>query len=152
MGRRERSRCLVAGLLGFATLALLFFAAAAIAAPPLRGTLDRSFGSDGTAVPNLEGGLADMAIDRKGRIVTAGYTSHGDFLLARFHSDGSLDDAYDAYEQAVEDAGYDVLFKEKEEEDAEISYKGEGTTGQIALRAVCGEDDKLVVHITNRPA
>jgi len=66
--------------------------------------------------------------------------------------DGSLDDAYDAYEQAVEDAGYDVLFKEKEEEDAEISYKGEGTTGQIALRAVCGEDDKLVVHITNRPA
>ena len=65
--------------------------------------------------------------------------------------DGSLDDAYDAYEQAVEDAGYNVLFKEKEEKDAEISYEGEGTTGQIALRAVCGEDDKLVVHITNRP-
>jgi len=66
--------------------------------------------------------------------------------------DGSLDDAYDAYEQAVEDAGYNVLFKEKEEDDAEISYEGESTTGQIALRAVCGEDDKLVVHITNRPA
>jgi hypothetical protein len=65
--------------------------------------------------------------------------------------DGSLDDAYDAYEQAVEDAGYNVLFKEKEENDAEISYEGEGTTGQIALRAVCGEDDRLVVHITNRP-
>ena len=32
--------------------------------------------------------------------------------------DGSLDDAYDAYEQAVEDAGYNVLFKEKEEDDA----------------------------------
>ena len=66
--------------------------------------------------------------------------------------EGNLDDAYDAYEKAVEGAGYDVLFKEKEEEDAEISYKGEKTTGQIALRAVCGEDDKLVVHITNRPA
>jgi hypothetical protein len=65
---------------------------------------------------------------------------------------GSLDDAYDAYEKAVDDAGYDVLFKEKEEDDAEISYKGGGTTGQIALRAVCGEDDKLVVHITSRPA
>ena len=48
-------------------------------------------------------------------------------------------------------AGYKVLFKEKEEDDAEISYEGEGTTGQVALRAVCGEDDKLVVHITNRP-
>jgi hypothetical protein len=64
---------------------------------------------------------------------------------------GGLDDAYDAYEQAVESAGYNVLFKEKEEDDAEISYEGGGTTGQIALRDVCGEDDKLVVHITNRP-
>jgi len=65
--------------------------------------------------------------------------------------EGDLDSAYDAYEQAVESAGYDVLFKEKEEDDAEISYKGGGTTGQIALRAVCGEEDKLVVHITSRP-
>jgi len=65
--------------------------------------------------------------------------------------DGDIDAAYDAYEQSVDDAGYDVLFKEKEEDDAEISYEGEGTTGQIALRAVCGEEDKLVVHITNRP-
>jgi hypothetical protein len=65
---------------------------------------------------------------------------------------GSLDDAYDAYEQAFENGGaYKILFKEKEEDDAEISYEGEGTTGQVALRAVCGEDDKLVVHITNRP-
>src|SRR5262245_35863213 len=66
--------------------------------------------------------------------------------------DGDIDSGYDAYEEAVDDAGYNVLFKEKEEDDAEISYEGEGTTGQIALRAVCGEDDKLVVHITNRPA
>jgi hypothetical protein len=64
---------------------------------------------------------------------------------------GSLDAAYDAYESAVNGAGYDVLFKEKEDKDAEISYKGGGTTGQIALRDVCGESDKLVVHITNRP-
>jgi len=64
---------------------------------------------------------------------------------------GSLDDAYNAYEQAVKAAGYKVLFKEKEDKDAEISYEGGGTTGQIALRDVCGESDKLVVHITNRP-
>jgi hypothetical protein len=64
---------------------------------------------------------------------------------------GSLDDAYSAYESAVAAAHYDVLFKEKEDKDAEISYKGGGTTGQIALRDVCGESDKLVVHITNRP-
>ena len=65
--------------------------------------------------------------------------------------DGDIDSGYDAYEQAVDGAGYNVLFKEKEEDDAEISYEGEGTTGQIALRAACGEDDKIVVHITNRP-
>ena len=64
---------------------------------------------------------------------------------------GGLDDAYDAYEQAIDSGDYKVLFKEKEEDDAEISYEGEATTGQVALRAVCGEDDKLVVHITNRP-
>jgi ABC-type oligopeptide transport system substrate-binding subunit len=64
--------------------------------------------------------------------------------------DGDLDAAYDAYEKAVGDAGYNVLFKEKEEDDAEISYEGGGKTGQIALRDAC-ENDKLAVHITNRP-
>jgi hypothetical protein len=63
--------------------------------------------------------------------------------------DGDLDAAYDAYEKAVDGAGYNVLFKEKEEDDAEISYEGGGHTGQIALRDSC--DDKLAVHITNRP-
>ena len=65
--------------------------------------------------------------------------------------DGDIDSAYDAYEKAVGDSAYDVLFKEKEEDDAEISYEGEGTTGQIALRNVCGDSDKVVVHITSRP-
>ena len=63
---------------------------------------------------------------------------------------GDLDAAYEAYEKAVDDAGYNVLFKEKEEDDAEISYEGAGHTGQIALRDAC-DNDKLAVHITNRP-
>jgi hypothetical protein len=64
---------------------------------------------------------------------------------------GNLDDAYSAYEQAVSAASYTATHKEKEEDDAEINYEGGGTTGQIALRDVCGTEDKLVVHITNRP-
>ena len=64
--------------------------------------------------------------------------------------DGDLDGAYDAYERALEAAGYDVLFKEKEEDDAEISYEGAAHTGQVALRDAC-DNDKLAVHITNRP-
>jgi hypothetical protein len=65
--------------------------------------------------------------------------------------DGSLDDAYDNYQSAVDAAGYDVLFDEKEDHDAEISYKTDGFTGQIALREECGDSDKIYVHITNRP-
>jgi hypothetical protein len=65
--------------------------------------------------------------------------------------DGDLDSAYAAYGEVVVDSGYNVLFKEKEEDDAEISYEGEGTTGQIALRNVCDDPDKVVVRITSRP-
>jgi hypothetical protein len=63
-----------------------------------------------------------------------------------------LDEAYNEYKDQVEQAGYDILFNEKEEHDAEISYKGSGRTGQIALRDNCTEEDTTRVHITSRPA
>jgi hypothetical protein len=73
-------------------------------------------------------------------IVVAGYWASG------------LDEAYDEFKDQVAQAGYDILFTEKEEDDAEISYKGSGRTGQIALREDCSEDDTTRVHITSRPA
>jgi hypothetical protein len=63
-----------------------------------------------------------------------------------------LDEAYEEFKDQVDQAGYTVLFTEKEEHDAEISYKGSGRTGQIALRDDCTEDDTTRVHITSRPA
>jgi hypothetical protein len=63
-----------------------------------------------------------------------------------------LDEAYEEFKDQVEQAGYTVLFNEKEEHDAEISYSGSGRTGQIALRDDCTEADTTRVHITNRPA
>jgi hypothetical protein len=63
-----------------------------------------------------------------------------------------IDEAYKEFKDQVEQAGYTVLFNEKEEHDAEISYKGSGRTGQIALRDDCAEADTTRVHITNRPA
>ena len=68
--------------------------------------------------------------------------------------DSGLDEAYTEWQREFETAGYTILFKEKEEDDAEISYKSAdgSTTGQVAFRAECGEGDKIVVHITNRPA
>jgi hypothetical protein len=62
-----------------------------------------------------------------------------------------LDEAYKEYRDQVGEAGYDVLFTEKEDHDAEISYRGSGRTGQIALRDDCKEGDTTRVHITSRP-
>jgi hypothetical protein len=63
-----------------------------------------------------------------------------------------IDEAYKEFKDQVEEAGYKVLFNEKEEHDAEISYSGSGRTGQIALRDDCAESDTTRVHITSRPA
>jgi hypothetical protein len=65
---------------------------------------------------------------------------------------GSVEDAHDEYKKELEGAGFKILFDELEEHDSEISWKGEGRTGQVALREECGENDKIYVHITNRPA
>ena len=65
--------------------------------------------------------------------------------------EGDLKEAHDEYVKEFEAAGYQVLFEELEEHDSEVSWKGEGRTGQVALRDDCG-GDKIYVHITNRPA
>jgi hypothetical protein len=79
-------------------------------------------------------------------------TAAGPSVLVDATYDGDVAAGYSAYEKAVGDAGYKVLRKEKEEDDAEIEYQGGGKTGQIALRNACGESDKIAVNITNRPA
>jgi hypothetical protein len=65
---------------------------------------------------------------------------------------GSVKDAHDEYKKELQGAGYKILFDELEEHDSEVSWKGEGRTGQVALREECGDSDKTYVHITNRPA
>jgi hypothetical protein len=64
--------------------------------------------------------------------------------------DGDVEEAHDEFEKELEGAGFDILFNELEEHDSEISWKGEGRTGQVALREECGDSDKTYVHITNR--
>jgi hypothetical protein len=66
---------------------------------------------------------------------------------------GDVEEAHDEYLKELKGVGYDILFDEVEApNDSEISWKGEGRTGQVALRNECGESDKTYVHITNRPA
>lgn len=64
---------------------------------------------------------------------------------------GELETAYERFKAALEGAGYDVLFDEIEDEDSEVSYKGGGRTGQVALRKNCEQSGRISVHITSRP-
>lgn len=65
---------------------------------------------------------------------------------------GSLQDAYDEYKKELQASGFKILFDEIEDHDSEVSWEGEGRSGQVALREECGQSDKIYVHITNRPA
>lgn len=75
----------------------------------------------------------------------------GPTRVVNAYYDGGLEDAYEAYKDAFESAEYDVLFDEREEADAEVSYAAPGgaTTGLVALKATC-EDDRVSVRITSR--
>lgn len=66
--------------------------------------------------------------------------------------EGSIQQGHDAYKSAFEQAGYDVLFDEVEEHDTEVAWRGQGRSGQVALRDECGEDDRMYLKVTNRPA
>jgi len=66
---------------------------------------------------------------------------------------GDVEEAHEEFQKEHETSGYDILFDEVEApNDSEISWKGEGRTGQVAMRNECGDDEKTYVHITNRPA
>lgn len=65
---------------------------------------------------------------------------------------GDVAGAHEEFQKELKAAGYAILFDELEEHDSEISWKGEGRTGQVAMREECGESDKTYIHITNRPA
>jgi ABC-type glycerol-3-phosphate transport system substrate-binding protein len=64
---------------------------------------------------------------------------------------GELKEAHDEYAKEFKATGYKVLFEELEDHDSEVSWQGEGRSGQVALRDDCG-GGKIYVHITNRPA
>jgi hypothetical protein len=45
-----------------------------------------------------------------------------------------------------------VTDDELDAHDSEVNWKGHGRSGQVALKEQCGENDKIYVKITNRPA
>ncbi len=79
-------------------------------------------------------------------------TTTGPTEVVEGYFNGSVKDAHEEFEKELRGAGYDILFNELEDHDSEISWKGEGRTGQVAMREECGTSDKTYIHITNRPA
>ncbi len=78
-------------------------------------------------------------------------STEGPTNLVEGYWKGDLKEAHDEYLKELKGVGYKILFEELEDHDSEVSWSGEGRTGQVALRDDCG-GDKIYVHITNRPA
>ena len=88
-------------------------------------------------------------------IAGATYTQQSDqgpTKVVEGYFDGDVKNAHDEFKLELQAAGFTILFDELEEQDSEVSWKGQGRSGQVALREECGGNDKIFVHITNRPA
>jgi hypothetical protein len=79
-------------------------------------------------------------------------TTQGPTEVVEGYYDGDVEAAHDEVKAALEQAGFTILFDELEADDSEVSWKGQGRSGQVALRMECGSEDRTFVHITNRPA
>jgi uncharacterized delta-60 repeat protein len=73
------------------------------------GSPDPSFGEGGIVHPDLQQPASSVAIDRVGRIVVGSGTQRApfDFVVARYHSDGTPDDSFGADGVVTTDFGGD---------------------------------------------
>jgi uncharacterized delta-60 repeat protein len=97
------------------------------------GNLDPAFGNGGKVTANLSGVIRALKIQSDGRILAAGTSSEnsGDFRLARFHADGSLDDNFMGGSAVTTDfsGNADQLFATAMQSDGKIIAVGAATNG-----------------------
>ncbi len=96
------------------------------------GSLDASFDTDGIASADIGGGSDDqcisIALQADGKIIAVGYMDNGtdgDVAVARFNTDGSLDNSFDSdgvmnYDSGLDEAGFSVA----EQTDGKIVISG----------------------------
>jgi hypothetical protein len=107
---------------------------------------------NGTALaeaPNLPPSWPQIETDK---VTYTKQETKGPTTIVEGYFNGDIKEAHDEWKKELEASGYKVLFDELEEHDSEVSWQGEGRSGQVALREECGSADKIYVHITNRPA
>src|SRR6266536_426685 len=93
------------------------------------GSLDPTFGSSGMVMTDFGGSDAAsaVAIQPDGRIVTAGRSGSGDFALARYNADGSLDPSFGSGGKVTTDfGGFDLALGVALQSDAKIVAAGQG--------------------------
>jgi uncharacterized delta-60 repeat protein/uncharacterized repeat protein (TIGR01451 family) len=96
------------------------------------GSLDPSFGSGGKVTTDFGGFDAASAavIQPDGRIVAAGRSGSGDFALARYNTDGSLDTTFGNGGKLTTDfGGFDAAFGVALQADGKIVAAGQGGPG-----------------------
>jgi hypothetical protein len=103
-------------------------------------------GSELSEAPMLPAGWPDM-----GEVTLTQQSTQGPTEVVEGYFEGDIQAAHDDFKRELEAAGFTILFDEVEENDSEVSWKGEGRSGQVAIRDECGEDDKMYVKVTNRP-
>jgi hypothetical protein len=62
---------------------------------------------------------------------------------------GDIDAAFDGWKSSFDGTSFDVSKDEHEEVDAEVSFEGQSTSGQVKLLQTC--KDRTTVAITVRP-
>jgi len=104
-------------------------------------------GSPLSEAANLPSNWPDM-----GEVTFTQQTTQGPTEIVEGYFEGDIEAAHEEFKRELDSAGFTILFDEREDHDAEVSWKGQGRSGQVALREECGGADKIYVHITNRPA
>jgi hypothetical protein len=105
-------------------------------------------GSQLTSAPKLPPSFPQIEAEK---LVYTQQRTDGPTEVVEGYFNGDVKEAHEEFKKELQGAGYKILFDELEEHDSEVSWEGEGRTGQVAMREECGEGDKTYVHITNRP-
>lgn len=99
-----------------------------------------------TEAPELPTGWPEMS-----EVTYTQQSRQGPTNVVEGYFAGDVKSAHDDFKRELEGSDFTILFDELEEDDSEISWKGQGRSGQVALRNECGSSDKTFVHVTNRP-
>ena len=114
--------------------------------PLSQAALDVCEGSPLSEAPRLPANWPDME-----RVTFTKQSTRGPTEIVEGYYEGDIDSANGDFKSELEGAGFEILFDEVEQNDSEVVWRAKGRSGQVAMRAGCGQDDRIYVRVTNRP-